>query len=630
MVCKISPFGRNDKAGVFQSSLYIKGALPLCNPEGTVHFVYKSPNSAIIHDAMTGWWLHFREPQRVIEVSRVEDVVPGLGLVESIVRQHGLYAAGFISYEAAPAFDAALRTQPPSSFPLLWFGFYSAPDMVRLSMSINDPAFASLPWVPSISREAYDRAISDIKTFIAYGETYQVNFTFRLRALFSGDHWEFFLNLAEAQQADYAAYVDTGRFVICSASPELFFQLNGRQLLSRPMKGTAARGLTSMEDAAAAERLRLSEKNRAENVMIVDMVRNDMGRIADVGSVRVEELFKIEKYPTLWQMTSTVTATTGASLCNIMAALFPCASITGAPKPRTMKIIAELETTPRNIYTGCIGFIAPSGKAQFNVAIRTVLIDRASGEAEYGIGGGILWDSTSGEEYSECLVKARVLTKRRPEFSLLETILWTPKGGFYLLDDHLRRLHNSALYFGFPVNLEAVREKLAVLTSSHGSGSYRVRLLLAEDGTVSCQSSLLDGSDDRKPVRLKLAPMAVDSSNPFLYHKTTYRRMYDDAQIACPDCDDVVLWNERGEVTETCIANIVVFLEGKLVTPPVSSGLLPGIFRARLISDGRVTERILKVDDLKRSKRIFTVNSVRRWRRAVLVPSLLQSYDFHD
>jgi len=592
--------------------------------------VHNTANSAIIHDAMTGWWLHFRGPQRVIEANRIEDVIPGLRSIESVVRSQKLFAAGFISYEAAPAFDAALRTQPPSSFPLLWFGLYSAPDMVRLPISINDPAFASLPWVPLISREEYDRAISGIKTFIACGETYQVNFTFRLRAPFAGDPWEFFLNLAEAQQSDYAAYVDTGRFVVCSASPELFFQLNGRRLLSRPMKGTAARGRTPDEDGARAEWLRHSEKNRAENVMIVDMVRNDMGRIADIGSVRVAELFKIEQYPTLWQMTSTVTATTGASLGNIMAALFPCASITGAPKPRTMKIIAGLETTPRKIYTGCIGFIAPSGKAQFNVAIRTVLIDRASGEAEYGVGGGILWDSTSGEEYSECLVKARVLTKRRPEFSLLETMLWTPEGGFYLLDDHLRRLHKSSLYFGFPVNLEAVREKLAALASSHGSGLYRVRLLLAKDGAVSCQSSLLDGGDDRTPVRLKVAPVAVDSSNPFLYHKTTHRRVYDNAQTACPDCDDVVLWNERGEVTETCVGNIVVLLEGKLVTPPVSSGLLPGIFRARLIRDGKVTERVIKVDDLKRIKRIFTVNSVRGWRRAVLVPSLLQSYDFHD
>jgi para-aminobenzoate synthetase/4-amino-4-deoxychorismate lyase len=582
------------------------------------HIFPEITNSVIIHDAVYRQWLCFREPQQVIEAGCIEEVVPKLSLIESMVHHHGFHAAGFISYEAAPAFDHAFRTRPSSSFPLLWFGLYPKPDVIELPSPYTARANASFQWVPSISHRAYDQAISQIKTFIADGETYQVNYTFRLCGPFTGDPWEFFLTLIQAQQADYAAYIDTGRYIVCSASPELFFQLNGRQLLARPMKGTAARGRTMDEDNAIARWLKHSEKNRAENVMIVDMIRNDMGRIADIGSVHATRLFDIERYPTLWQMTSTVTATTDASLCNIMAALFPCASITGAPKPRTMKIIADLETTPRSIYTGCIGFMAPGRISQFNVAIRTVLIDRDTGDAEYGVGGGILWESESGDEYMECKIKARVLGVRQPRFSLLESMLWTPDDGYFLLHDHLRRLSDSAAYFSIAFDLEQVREKLAELAASHSDSPHKVRLLVAQDGEVSGRSSPLNGSNETRPVRLGLASAPVDSSNPFLYHKTTNRQVYDDARNACSECDDVILWNEKGEITESCVGNIVVLLDGKMVTPNVSCGLLPGTFRARLIDDGKIAEGIVKVGDLTRSKHIFVINSVRKWRKAVL------------
>jgi para-aminobenzoate synthetase/4-amino-4-deoxychorismate lyase len=352
--------------------------------------------------------------------------------------------------------------------------------------------------------------------------------------------------------------------------------------------------------------------------MIVDMIRNDMGRVAHVGSVRVPSLFDVERYPTLWQMTSTVTATTDASLCDMMAALFPCASITGAPKPRTMQIIRRLETTPRRIYTGCIGFISPDRRAQFNVAIRTVLIDKETGQAEYGVGGGIVWDSVTSDEYIECQTKAKVLTVNRADFSLLETMLWTPEDGVFLLPYHLRRLRDSAVYFGIPVEMDRVGEELMAVVASCPKEPYRVRLLVAQDGGISCQAAPLSRTTPPHPARLRLAATPVDSANPFLYHKTTHRQVYDAARAVCRDCDDVLLWNERGEITETCIANVVVQLDGELLTPPVQCGLLPGTFRAYLLDQGKVREDIIMVETLERCARMYVVNSVRKWREAFL------------
>ena len=333
-------------------------------------------------------------------------------------------------------------------------------------------------------------------------------------------------------------------------------------------------------------------------------------------SVPVPALFEIERYPTLWQMTSSVEAQTDASLGDIMTALFPCASITGAPKPRTMQIIAGLETEPRRIYTGCIGFIAPGRRAQFNVAIRTVLIDKGTGQAEFGTGGGIVWDSVDSEEYTECQVKARVLTERRPEFSLLETLLWTPDEGYFLLDYHLRRLRDSAAHFGFPANLGQVRERLTALADSLPNESHKVRLLVSQAGVISCQAIPLPPATSCRPVRLRLAGSPVDSGNRFLYHKTTHRQVYDTARAAFPDDDDVLLWNERGEITESCTANVVVELDGERVTPPVQCGLLPGTFRAWLLDQQEVREQVVTLEAIKRSQGVYLVNSVRKWRRA--------------
>ncbi len=410
--------------------------------------------------------------------------------------------------------------------------------------------------------------------------------------------------------------MNTEEWSACSASPELFFHLDGTDLISRPMKGTAPRGLMFQDDIKQAEWLYHSEKNRAENVMIVDMVRNDIGRIAHTGGIEVNDLFTVEKYPTVWQMTSTVRAKTKAGLCEILGSLFPPASITGAPKIRTMQIIEELETTPRRIYTGSIGFMSPHRKAQFNVAIRTVLIDKIKEKAEYGVGGGIVWDSTDTIEFDECQTKTRILTARMPDFSLLETILWMPEDGYYLLRHHLARLRESAAYCSFSADIGDIRDRLFSLIPTFPNTAHKIRLLLAKDGCIACQSEVLRHSASTHRQRVCLAPLPIDSSNPFLYHKTTNRGMYDQVLAVCPGYDDVILWNEKYEVTESCIAHIVVELDGELYTPPVRCGLLAGTFRAHMLDQGKARERVISMEDLARSPHIYLVNSVRKEQEA--------------
>jgi len=563
-------------------------------------------------------WLRFRDPVEIVMADNLDSVLPQLRYVEQAVTQRGLHAAGFVSYEAAPAFDPALAVRAPKSLPLMWFGLYDRVAPIDLPSPSEPSAYSLGEWTPSIDWIGYAQAIARIKQDIADGYTYQVNYTYRLRAQFRGDPWNLFLRLVGAQQASYSAFVDTGPHVICSVSPELFFRLEGRDLISKPMKGTAARGRTLAEDRAQQEWLRNSEKNRAENVMIVDMIRNDMGRIADIGSVSVPTLFAIERYPTLLQMTSTATARTDAPWWQIMAALFPCASITGAPKVRTMRIIAELETEPRGVYTGCIGYLAPGRTAQFNVAIRTVTIDRKAGTAEYGIGGGIVWDSDAADEYRECQLKAQVLTQARRDFDLLESLLWTPESGYFLLDRHTQRLADSAEYFGIPLDVQRVGERLAALSPTLDRCDHKVQLVVSRQGRLDVRATPLDRIPIRQPARVALAAQPIDSNDPFLYHKTTRRPAYEAARAARPGYDDVLVWNERGELTESTIANIVVEKDGALVTPPVTCGLLPGTFRAWLLEQNVIRERVIRLEEIKDGQTMYLINSVRKWIDAVL------------
>ncbi|MEW5735062.1 MAG: aminodeoxychorismate synthase component I [Thermodesulfobacteriota bacterium] len=574
--------------------------------------------TALVHDAKDGWWLRFAEPECVVEARRTEEVLPAVARVEELVRG-GLFAAGCLSYEASPAFDPALRVRPPGEFPLCWFGLFRKVERLAALPAPEVPAEAPESWQHSVTREQFTDAIARIKEHIFAGDTYQVNYTFRMQAPFAGDAYGLFATLSARQKSKYAAFLDLGRFAVCSASPELFFTLDQGALASLPMKGTAGRGRWPEEDRLQALWLHNSSKNRAENVMIVDMIRNDMGRVAERGTVEVPELFTVERYPTVLQMTSRVTARTGRGLSQVLAALFPCASITGAPKVSTMEIISELETTPRGLYTGAVGFALPEGRVQFNVAIRTVTVDRRCGSAEYGVGGGILWYSDADDEYEECRIKAGVLRRRAPQFRLLESLLWTPYGGFWLLSRHLDRLGSSAGYFGFPLDRDEAEKRLAGFAAGLPPRPHKVRLTLAESGEMEITAGPAP-EPSSGPVRVRLAPNAVHSSDCFLFHKTTRREVYEKAKARVPDADDVILVNEKGQATESAIANLAARIRGRLVTPPLSCGLLAGTLREEMIQSGELSERVLTPDDLRTADALFLLNSVRGLRPAVLLP----------
>ena len=568
-------------------------------------------NEILLRAPHLNGWLHFHQPLAVIQATRLPDVLPALAEIETQATA-GRWAAGFVAYEAAPAMDAALRVHPPDSdtLPLLWFGIYPPPTILP-ALTVPGPAPIALPgpWTPNLSSDQYEQAILAIKEQIARGETYQVNYTYRLRAAYTAPAWPVFAALAAWQPPPYAAFLETADFALSSLSPELFFELDGQTLTSRPMKGTAKRGRTLAEDQALDAWLRASEKNRAENVMITDMVRNDMGRVSCLGSVKVPALFEIEKYPTVLQMTSTVQASTRAPLPELLQALFPAASITGAPKVRTCQIITALETSPRGVYTGAIGYYAPHRQARFNVAIRTLAFDRRTGQVEYGVGGGIVWDSEPGEEWEETRAKTRVLRESPHPFQLIETLRWTPEEGWFLLDHHLNRLRDSAEYFDFRLDLASLRARLAELAQVFASQPQRVRLELARDGQVIFQSEPLPGKPN--PTRVGLARTPVSSSDRFLYHKTTRRETYRRALEECPGCDEALLYNERGEITESTIANVIVDFDGRLVTPALECGLLPGVYRQWLLESGQVVEGLIRVEDLSRHGQIWLANSVR-------------------
>ncbi|MCU1606397.1 MAG: pab, partial [Modestobacter sp.] len=428
--------------------------------------------------------------------------------------------------------------------------------------------------------------------------------------------------LVAAQRGAYNAYLDLGRHVVASASPELFFEWCGDHIRTRPMKGTAARGRGAEDDLEQARRLRTSPKEQAENLMIVDLLRNDLSKIARLGSVEVPSLFVLERYPTLWQMTSEVTARTApeVGLVDVFRALFPCGSVTGAPKRSTMQLIRDLEPGPRGVYCGAIGLLAPPGapfRARFSVAIRTVVVDRRSGSALYGAGGGITWDSDPTAERAELLTKAAVLTGPHPEHELLETLGHSPGHGFRNLDRHLARLAASAAYFGFPCDLDRARTALESAVE-HRPEPARVRLRLDRSGSVAVDVGPHPALSGR-PVGLALDRRPIDSTSVWHLHKTTRREAYVSRAARHPEVDDVLLVNERGEVTESCIANLAVRIDQRWWTPPTASGCLPGVERGRLLELGLLDERILTVADLHRAEELAVVSSLRGWRPAVLV-----------
>ncbi|MDI3328354.1 MAG: aminodeoxychorismate synthase component I [Alicyclobacillaceae bacterium] len=554
--------------------------------------------------------LVFANPVQVVTAFRSDDVRFALAEVERGVEK-GLFAGGYIAYEAAPAFDPSLSVKSGNRLPLLWFGLFREP--AKGGLPETEGHFSLSGWKAEVDESRYRRDIETIRAAIARGETYQVNYTIRLFGRVEGDDWALYQSLVRTHRPPYAAYLRLGRHRILSASPELFFRMEGDSITVRPMKGTAPRGRWVEEDDRLRSHLRQSDKNRAENVMIVDLLRNDLGKIAQTGSVRVRSLFDVESYPTVFQMTSTLEAKLrpDLSVSDVLDALFPSGSVTGAPKVRTMKWIAELEDSPREVYCGTIGLIAPGRRAVFNVAIRTLILDHLTKEAVYGTGAGITWDSTAEGEFRETLEKARIVTEPFPDFKLLETIR-LDAGGYVLLDRHLQRLMESARYFGFPLDAEKVQNTLEEHARRYPGQRRRVRLTAAQDGEIRVDSAPLTDAPDG-PVPVALADRPVSSSDRFLYHKTTRRDPHDAARARRPDVFDVLLWNEREEATEFTIGNLVAEIDGEKKTPPLECGLLAGTFRNHLLEQGVIAEGRITLRDLRKASRLWLINSVRGW-----------------
>lgn len=556
----------------------------------------------------------------ILSAATLIEVPPLLKAVEEATAS-GAFAVVMLSYEAAPVFDRALKTHQPADFPLAWAAIFNSPPAPAKETTTGN--YNVTLWQPLVARSQYEASIEQIRDLIARGHTYQVNYTFPLVCEFNGDPLAWYNDLCLAQGAPYSAYLDLGRHKILCLSPELFFRRQGNRLTTMPMKGTAKRGRWLKEDDELANRLRKSEKERAENVMIVDLLRNDLGKISIPGSVEVTKLFELERYDTLWQMTSTVASniSTQTGLTEVLGALFPCGSITGAPKIRTMEIIRKLEPFPRRLFTGTIGLIRPGGDCCFNVAIRTIVLDSQTGRATFGVGGGITFGSTPKGEYEECLVKIAFLTQEVHKFKLLESML-LEGGEFFLLERHVTRLRESAQYFDFKFDGAKTLALLQQAVEAHCTGRWKVRLLLCKNGVIEVDVAPLNSISEGVPLRVKLSPAPVDVNDRFLFHKTTNRRRYDQALESTPDCDDVILWNEAGEVTESSIANIVVSLDGQLCTPPVESGLLGGTFRDQLLHDGTIHERRILTQELKAARSFYLINSVRKWMPAKMVDHL--------
>ncbi|MEW5975826.1 MAG: aminodeoxychorismate synthase component I [Acidobacteriota bacterium] len=557
----------------------------------------------------------FANPSAVYEARILPEVLLSLQRAEQASRE-GRWVVIVLSYEAAPAFDSAFRVNARTDFPLSWVAVFGEPCPPPEECW---PKSEGLSWKPMISRAEYLQSVAGIRNFIALGDSYQVNYTFPLCCQWEDDSWSWYCRLRGAQNAPYCSWIDLGRYQILSLSPELFFQRRGTRLLVRPMKGTAPRGLNAMDDDNLKKKLQASSKDRAENVMIVDLLRNDLGKISLPGSVQVTHLCQVEQYPTLFQMTSTIesTCTAETSLGDIMQALFPCGSVTGAPKIRSMELIREFEPYPRNVYTGAIGLLRPGGDCTFNVAIRTALVDKETRQAVFGVGSGITWESSAEDEYEECLLKARFLTQPPVRFQLVET-LRLESGSYFLLEPHLDRMRQSARYFGFAWDERVVRAALEEKRLEHPNDSWRIRLLLAKDGRPETQVAHLTPLATQE-WRVAIAADPVASQDLFLYHKTTHRQLYHDQMQRRPDCDDLIFWNERGEVTESSRANVVLIAQGEKWTPPVRSGLLAGTYRNELLSRGEIRERVFYKEDLRQATAVFLINSVRKWIPVALV-----------
>jgi len=544
-----------------------------------------------------------------------DQVVAVLQQAEAATQQ-GLYAVGFVAYEAAQAMNPHLPALPPrDGLPLVWFSLFRNRHCVTVGDGLPTGTTAAPELAPAGSKSEYEIAISRIHTAIEQGETYQINYTFPLQGHWQGNPLQLYRSLLNAQQPAFGAFLDIGSHTIISTSPELFFSSKDGLITTRPMKGTAPRGRFPAEDQTLQEQLQQSSKEQAENLMIVDLLRNDLGQIAETGTVKTEALFEVESYPTVHQMTSSITARLRpeAGLLDIFKALFPCGSVTGAPKRRSMEIISGLEQQPRGVYCGAIGYLAPEGEACFSVAIRTLLLEQQTSQISMGVGSGITWGSDPCAEYAEYLNKAAFL-KPRPQPRLLESLL-LEEGNYPRLARHLDRLGWSANRLGYGCDREQIRQALLVHAAGT-TGQHKTRLLLAQDGSCQIESTPLQQL--HQPLKVALATTPVDPTDLLLYLKTEQRDRYNQARQEHPAADEVLLCNDRGELTEGSFTNLVLKLDNRLVTPPLASGLLPGIMRQELLEQGIITERVLYPQDLQRAEEIWLINSVRGWLRATL------------
>ncbi len=572
----------------------------------------------------------FLNPVETISAANLHEIPDLFRKIEQALAS-GFYVAGYLSYECGYHFERFEGVQlSPQALPLAWFGVYAQPfiydhakarfeDAAPLLTTESPQQETPAPFTESatltIPEDEYRAKIRKIKDYIQAGETYQVNFTDSVSAHTTSSAASAFAALSQSQPVAYSAFVNVADHHILSLSPELFFRIDAGRIVARPMKGTMPRGLDSAEDAQQSIKLQNDPKNCSEHVMIVDLLRNDLGRICNMGTIQVEDIFSVERYETLLQMTSTISGTlqSGLGYYDIFRSMFPSGSITGAPKIRTMQIIRELEQKPRGIYTGAIGFMSPNGSSVFNVAIRTIVLK--NGAAHMGVGGGIVADSDPAEEYRECLLKAGFLTRHPRNFQLIETMLWE-NANLPFLRMHLDRLEASANYFSFPFDRTDVLARIARTTHQLQTGdSYRIRLLLDSSGNVSLTATKFTA--DTATVTICVSDEPTSSTDVFLRHKTTHREQYEReyAKARAGGFDEVIFMNERGEVTEGAISNIFVLQEGKLLTPPLSSGVLPGIYRRHLLeTNPKAEERVLTMQDLESADAVFLCNSIRGMR----------------
>ena len=546
----------------------------------------------------------FTQPIKELKTRDLAEVADLLAQVESYQEQ-GYYVVGYVSYEAAPAFEEKLAVH---KLPLLgeYLLYFTVHDRVEKSLIPLTYEEVDLPskWREQTSAEDYKKAISQIHHHLRQGDTYQVNYTVQLKQDLSANPFAIYNRMVVEQEAGYNAYVEHDEMAVISMSPELFFEQNDRELTTRPMKGTTHRGVTDQEDLAQASWLEQDPKNRSENMMIVDLLRNDMNRISEVGSEHVERLCQVEQYSTVWQMTSTIKSQLrlDVDLVAIFRSLFPCGSITGAPKIATMEIIKDLEPQPRGVYCGTIGLLLPNGRRIFNVAIRTIQLHQ--GKAIYGVGGGITWDSTWESEYREIHQKAAVLYRKQARFQLITTGRISQKSLLFE-DQHLERLTKASRYFAYPFNPEDLRQRIEEECQvCDVNQDYRLRITLSKSGEIELSRQILAPLSPSF-CKAKLCLQEADLNQSFTYFKTTHRPHLN------LDKQEIIYHNAAGELLETSIGNLVLKNNGKLYTPPTSLGILPGIYRQHLLETGQVEEKVLTVPDLDQAETIYGCNAVR-------------------